>query len=133
MTVADNIEQLFKQVEAAADSFFAGDPAPVMALWSRADDVTIFGGSGSRAQGWTAVRPRIEWAAARFRGGHGTLESLAMGESGDLAYTIYIEQGEMRADGSDELRPVALRVTQIYRREDGDWKITLRGLFTKET
>jgi hypothetical protein len=60
MTVADNIEQLFKQVEAAADSFFAGDPAPVMALWSRADDVTIFGGSGSRAQGWTAVRPRIQ-------------------------------------------------------------------------
>jgi hypothetical protein len=43
------------------------------ALWSRADDVTIFGGSGSHAKGWTAVKPRLEWAAARFRGGHGTL------------------------------------------------------------
>ena len=49
-----------------------------------------------------------------------------MGESGDLAYTIYIEPGEMQAEGSDELHPFALRITQIYRREDGDWKIIHR-------
>jgi ketosteroid isomerase-like protein len=126
MTAANSIQQMFKQVEAASGSFFAGDPAPVMALWSRANDVTIFGGSGAYAQGWTAVGPRIEWAAAHFRGGHGTLEPVAMGESGDLAYTIYIERGEMRVEGSDELHPLALRITQIYRREDGDWKIIHR-------
>jgi ketosteroid isomerase-like protein len=49
-----------------------------------------------------------------------------MGESGDLAHTIYIERGDMRAEGSEELRPFALRVTQIYRREAGDWKIIHR-------
>ena len=124
MTAATtSIQQLFKQVEAAGASFFAGDPAPIIALWFRGNDVTIFGGSGSYAQGWQAVEPRIRWAAAHFRGGRGALEPVTMGESGDLAYTISIERGEVQLEGSEELRPLALRVTQLYRREDGEWKI----------
>ena len=126
MTVTTNIQHIFKQFETASGSFFVGDPGPVIVLWSHADDVTIFGGAGAYAQGWTAVRPRIEWAASHFRGGHGTLEPITIGESGDLAYTIYIERYEIRVEGSDELRPGALRITQIYRREDGDWKIIHR-------
>ncbi|HEU5103164.1 MAG TPA: hypothetical protein VFU22_29285 [Roseiflexaceae bacterium] len=95
---ASSIEQLFKQVEAAGASFFAGDPVPIIALWSRANDVTIFGGSGSYAQGWQAIEPRIRWAAAHFRGGRGALEAVTMGESGDLAYTISIERGEVQGE-----------------------------------
>ena len=72
--------------------------------------MTIFGGSGTYAQGWHAVKPRLEWSAAHFRGGRGPLGPLAMGESGELAYTIYIERGEMQAEGSEELRPFALRM-----------------------
>jgi ketosteroid isomerase-like protein len=117
---------MFQQVEAASVPFLAGDAAPIIALWSHADDVTVFGGSGTYAQGWQAVQPRPEWAAAHFRAGQGTLEPLAMGESGDLAYTIYIERGDMRAEGSEERRPFALRVTQLYRREEDEWKIIHR-------
>jgi len=39
------------------------------ALWSHAADVTIFGGWGAYEQGWEQVGPRLDWAAARFRGG----------------------------------------------------------------
>ena len=110
MTESSSIQQMFKQVEAAGVPFLTGDAAPIIALWSQADDVTIFGGSGTYAQGWHAVKPRLEWAAAHFLGGRGTLGPLAMGESGELAYTIYIERGEMQAEGSEELRPFALRM-----------------------
>jgi ketosteroid isomerase-like protein len=53
-------------------------------------------------------------------------ETLAMGMSGDLAYTVGIERGEMRVAGRDELSPMALRVTLIYRRENGTWKLIHR-------
>ncbi len=36
------------------------------------------------------------------------------------------DDSSMQAEGSEELRPFALRITQIYRREDGDWKIIHR-------
>ncbi len=126
--MAESIQEFYTRVEAAAQSFFAGDPGPGFALWSRADDVTIFGGSGSAAKGWAAVKPRLEYGAALFSGGHGSgsIELVAMGESGDLGYTVCVEQSETRSPGSDESRPVALRVTQIFRREDGEWKIIHR-------
>ena len=44
----------------------------------------------------------------------------------DLACFHEIERGEARISGRSELEPFALRVTSIYRREDGDWRIALR-------
>jgi ketosteroid isomerase-like protein len=64
-----------------------------------------------------------------------TLEPLTMGMSGDLAYTVYIEKSQVRVAGRDgaelaerisNLRPMALRVTHIFRREEGAWKIIHR-------
>jgi ketosteroid isomerase-like protein len=49
-----------------------------------------------------------------------------MAMNGDLAYTVWIERGETRVVGSDELRPSSLRVTHIFRREEGAWKIIHR-------
>ena len=115
-----------EQVEAAVRSFMNGDPVPFQACWSHADDVTIFGAWGAYEQGWEQVAPRLEWAAARFRGGHINFEPLAFAISGDLAHTIWIERGEVRVIGFEEFKPIALRVTHLYRREDGVWKLIHR-------
>lgn len=124
--MAESIQQLFARREVAGRSFFAGDPGPIFAMWSRADDVTISGGSGSAARGWAAVKPRLEYGAAMFKGGQGSVEPVAMGESGDLAYMVCVERGETGSAGSDGSRPVALRITEIFRREDGEWKMIHR-------
>jgi ketosteroid isomerase-like protein len=126
MPTADTIQQAFEQVEAANRLFYEGDPAPQMGVWSHADDVTFCGAWGAYERSWERVGPRLEWAAARFRGGHIDHEPLAMEESGDLAYTVYLEKGEARVEGMDEYRPLALRVTLIFRREGGAWKIIHR-------
>ncbi len=68
----------------------------------------------------------MEWAAARFHGARITFEILSMGQSGDLAYAIYFEKGEARIGNLSEYRPYMLRVTVIYRREEGVWKIIHR-------
>ena len=126
MPRADDFYQTLEQVRTANQHFLAGDSAPYKACWSHTDEVTIFGGWGAYEKGWEQVGPRLDWAAARFLEGHRSIELLSIALSGDLAYTVWIERGETHVVGSDELRPSGLRVTHIFRREEGAWKVIHR-------
>jgi ketosteroid isomerase-like protein len=127
LSVTDDFQQIVKQLETAGHHYHAGDPAPFKALWSHANDVTLLGAVGAYAKGWEQVGPRLDRVAVHFREGRGwSIEPLAMGMSGDLTYTVHIERSEVRVAGRDEFSPVALRVTQIYRHEEGTWKIIHR-------
>jgi ketosteroid isomerase-like protein len=53
------------------------------------------------------------------------VELLAAGVSGDLAYTVELEHTSVSVDGVP-VEPYTLRVTQVYRREDGEWKVIHR-------
>jgi hypothetical protein len=44
----------------------------------------------------------------------------------ELAYAVEIERLRTRVGGSDELTPIAIRATTVFRREDGNWKVTHR-------
>ena len=52
-------------------------------------------------------------------------EAVAAGVSGDLAYTVGYEHSAVSIDGAP-VEPYSLRVTHVYRREDGAWKIVHR-------
>lgn len=95
-------------------------------MWSHADDVTIFGGWGGYEKDWEHVAPILDGAGAGLRDGRMTSEMLSMGVSGDLAYVIWIDRFQLRMPGQNGLRSMVLRVTHIYRREDGTWKIIHR-------
>jgi ketosteroid isomerase-like protein len=47
---------------------------------------------------------------------------VAAGASGDLAYTVGYEHTSVSMDGV-LAEPCTLRVTHVYRRKDGEWKI----------
>ncbi len=126
MTATDDVQKVFAEQEPAIHAFVQGNPEAHLANWSHADDVTIFGGWGAYEKGWDEVGPRMEWAAARYHGARITCEILSMGQSGDLAYVIYFEKGEARVGNLSDFRPVLLRVTVLYRRENGVWKIIHR-------
>jgi ketosteroid isomerase-like protein len=126
MATQDELLQTIEQVRAVSQQYLNGDPAPFQACWSHAEDVTIFGAWGAYERGWEQVGSRLEWGAERYRAGHTEFELLAHNESGDLAYTVWIERGEARVSGLEEPRPMALRVTQIYRREADGWRIIHR-------
>ena len=127
MSITDDFQQIVKQVETARHHYHAGDSAPFKALWSHADDVTLLGAVGAYAKGWEQVGHRLDWVAAHFREGRGwSIEPLAMGMSGDLAYTVHLERSEVCVVGRDGFSPVTLRVTQLYRREEETWKIIHR-------
>ncbi len=101
-------------------------------LWkqnaSRRDDVTIMGGWGGHAKGWDKVGPWYDWAAARFKesGAAVKVEYISSAVSGDLAYTVAVERSEALVVGQDKPAPMALRVTHVFRKEDGAWKLVHR-------
>ena len=55
-----------------------------------------------------------------------TTEYLSSGVSGDLAYTVAIERSESRVVSQDAPARMSLRVTHLFRREEGEWKLIHR-------
>ena len=106
--------------------FVQGDAEPYKSLWSRADDVMIFGGWGAYEQGWAAVEPRLEWAASRYSEGWLDRENLLEGVDQAVAYSVDIERSGGRFDNAPEVREAPLRVTHLFRREEGRWRIVHR-------
>ena len=44
----------------------------------------------------------------------------------DLGYNVEIQRTRAKVGGSDETTPISLRVTTVFRREDGEWRIVHR-------
>ena len=116
-------EMLPKQV-AAETAIHNGDVAPRLALWSRNDPVTVFGAKRS-ATGWAKLDPMFHAVASWFSDStEYDFEMVAAGASGDLAYTVGYEHNRVKVDG--EPTTYTLRVTHVYRREHGQWRIVHR-------
>jgi ketosteroid isomerase-like protein len=108
--------------------FMNGDTALWKSNVSRRDDVMIMGAWGAFEKGWPDVSARYDWAGARFNDSGASLkvEYLAGSVSGELAYTTAIERAEVKIVGQDKPAPMSLRVTHVFRKEDGGWKLMLR-------
>lgn len=126
MTEDADLEVAIQRTAVAAHKFVNGDPEGFTAIWSRGEDVTIFGGYGSGERGREEVASRLAWASARFASGEISYEPITSGSSGDLAYAIGIERGRVSIAGRGMTDDLALRVTHLFRREDGDWKLIHR-------
>jgi ketosteroid isomerase-like protein len=122
----ESFRSFLEQMEEATNRFVNGDPSLWKELCSHREDVTIYGGWGAYEKGWEQVGPRYEWAAARFIAGQVAVEYIATGVSGDLAYTMALERSTVRLAGAEERAPMVLRVTHIFRREEGVWKLLHR-------
>jgi ketosteroid isomerase-like protein len=84
---------------------------------------------GGYEKGWTEVGPRYDWASSQFKSGGAKIkvDYLNAVVSGDLSFTIGIERQEGLHLG-DQKNPIprALRVTQVFRKEGGAWKLLHR-------
>jgi ketosteroid isomerase-like protein len=123
-----SLRQFLESFEEGTRRFINGDPALWMENVSRRDDVMIMGAWGAHERGWPDVQARYAWAGARFRdsGAKLTVDYLTSFQSGDLAFTTTIERSEVKVAGQEKAAPMALRVTHVFRKEDGAWKLILR-------
>ena len=104
-----------------------GNPDVYKQLYSRQDDVTLANPFGPPARGWSDVSTRLDRAAENFRDGEVVgFENVSTVIGSDLAYTVEIESYRARVGKADEITPVSVRVTTIFRREGGIWKVVHR-------
>jgi ketosteroid isomerase-like protein len=104
-----------------------GNPEIYKTLYSRRDDVTLANPFGPPAHGWSEVSATLDRAADNYRDGEVVgFENVSTVITSDLAYTVEVESYRARVGGAEEIVPVAVRVTTIFRKEDGAWKVTHR-------
>jgi ketosteroid isomerase-like protein len=123
---SDDLHRAVDRLAEASEAFLNGDHTAIADHLSTTPDVTLFGGFGATATGRDAVIERLAWASARFRSGTLTYEPIASGSSGRLGYAIGIERGTATIAGTDEPRPIVLRVTHLFRLEDDRWRVIHR-------
>jgi len=127
MAATDDVDELIEQFHLASDEFLKGNPEPVNKLWSRRDDVTLANPFGPPVRGWDEVAKVTEHAASQVRDGElVSVEIVAKHVTAELAYVVEIERPKAKIGGSEDITPFALRVTMIFRPEDGGWKIVHR-------
>jgi ketosteroid isomerase-like protein len=101
-----------------------GNPAPRRALWSRREPVSVFG-AWRNALGQAAIDALFAHLGSCMSNCTSyAYEVQAYDVVGDMAYTVGLERTAVSVDG--EPRSYTLRVTQVYRREDGEWKVVHR-------
>ena len=121
MSAEEDVRTASAQFYAALTSMMAGDAAPMRAVWSHDATVTTMHPIGGRQTGWDEVRGSFEQVAGLASGGQGELRDQTIQVSGDMAYEVGIERGQVNLAG--EQIAIEQRVTNIYRREADGWKI----------
>jgi len=125
----DAFRALLQRTVAALNALLTGDPQPFNALWSRADDVSVFGGFGGFERGWDRVQQDTGLAASQFMNGRLIgidLVTLGASANGDLAFSVWIERARAQLNGSDRPIPLTVRVTHVFRREEDVWWLVHR-------
>ena len=105
----------------ALNAMFRGDLSPMKEVWSHADDVTYMGPGGGLQVGWQQVL--AAWKEQASMNLEGTVEprNMYINVGRDIAVTHNDEIGENVVDGKRQV--VSIRATNLFRRENGKWKM----------
>ena len=117
--------EALERVRAALAAMGSGDPQPYSDCWAESEDATLFGAWGPIERGSRQVTETFRWVGSRFKSGQLVPENTVVFTSGDLAYTVGFERGEVVVDGGAR-RPMTIRVTHIYRRFGTEWRLVHR-------
>lgn len=104
-----------------------GNVRAIKALYSQSAEATSFYGWGGYELGWENVSKRWDWAGQQFQGGSVVYENVATVVTPDMFYLADIETfTNQRMAGVEGLTGWTNRVTHIFRREGGNWRLLHR-------
>ena len=106
---------------AALNRMLNGDAGPLADIWLHSSTVTSMHPIGGREVGWDAVRESFEKVAQLASEGKVELRDQLIRVAGDVAYEVGVEYGQLKLAGKQV--NIEHRVTNIYQREGGTWKL----------
>ena len=127
MSAVDGVDQLIEQYQLALGDFVKGNPEPVKNLFSHREDVSLANPLGPPAHGWEQVAQAIERAASNFTDGEmATFENVLKYVTAELACVVWLERAKVKLGAMEDFAPSTLRVTMVFRPEEGIWKVVHR-------
>ena len=121
MSTEDDVRKASTQFYASLNRMVGGDSAAMADIWSHNAAVTALHPIGGRDIGWDAVKGSFEKVAQLASGGNVELNDQLIRVVGEMAYEVGIEHGQIKLAG--QLASIEHRVTNIYQREAGAWKL----------
>ena len=122
-----SLDSAIEASHSALAAIVNGDPSGYQALYAEDEEPTLGNPFGPFASGIQSVVERLSGAASNYRDGEVTgVELIAKYLSEDLACVVEVESVRAKVGGSEEMVPVSLRVTSVFRLERGNWKLVHR-------
>jgi NAD(P)H-dependent FMN reductase/ketosteroid isomerase-like protein len=124
---SSSFDDFMKRRVRAASAYVSGDAAPLNAIAARGGQASFFPPNGGSEQGAQPVLARYDKDAKAFgRGGETSLEVIQSGSAGDVAFWTGFQSAKVKMQGRAEPVAMKLRITEVFRRIDGDWKLVHR-------
>jgi ketosteroid isomerase-like protein len=124
---ADDLEQVIERYHRSLGAFMQGDSGPAEHVFSERDDITLGNPFGPFARGRTQVVDTMRRAASNYADGDAVgFDRISTSVTPDLAYIVEVERLASKVGGREEVALVKLRVTSIFRPEDGGWMLVHR-------
>lgn len=115
-----------QQRQDASVAWVNGDASPLERIATQEAPATFFGPGGGCENGVDAVLKAYRAGAAHFDSGQTNFEVISTEAGSDLAYVTGVQHATFTAKGKHEAQAMDLRITEIFRRENGQWKLVHR-------
>jgi ketosteroid isomerase-like protein len=127
VATVDDLDEVIEQFDLAQGELVKGNAEPAMKLFSHQEYVTLANPYAPPVRGWDEVAAVAERAASQFRDGEIVgFEIIEKQVTPEFAYVVRVERARAKVGRSEDIAPITLRVTMIFRPEDGTWKIVHR-------
>jgi ketosteroid isomerase-like protein len=118
--------ELIDRWSAAAQAYMDGDLRTYARLANHASEYLLMPPYGGDPRpGFDGSDEAVDWLARTFHGGTAQVEVFGAYASGDLAVLVIVER-QHGAVGELPSQDWSMRVTLVFRREGGDWRLLHR-------
>lgn len=120
------LEAAVAQSHRALTAILNGDPKGYEALFANREEITLGNPFGPFASGRAAVVKTLAGAATKYREGSASVDLIAKYADDKLACIVEVENDRAKVGTNDVFAEFSVRVTSLYEKIDGNWRLVHR-------